>query len=220
MSDWIVMERIFFDQEYDPIAVAHDARMDELRERILSEGKQPLIIDCGANIGLSAIWLSQRFAGSKVIAIEPEPANFELLKLNAGNFPNIVPVCAAISDRTHLVSLSNRNGSPWSWETEESETGTLQTVTIKQIRDSYRGSVLLVVKVDIEGFETSLFRNDVTWTEDVPLLIFEMHDWLNPWSGSGHAFFSSLTKSRRDYLVQGENVFSYAHREMETQSRT
>jgi FkbM family methyltransferase len=211
VSDWIVMERIFLDREYDPLSQQHDRAMDRLQQALVAAGKRPLIIDCGANIGLSSVWLSERFTDATVIAVEPEPANFEILSLTAKSFPNIVPVNAAISDRMSRVELSNDGDVPWAWKTEENEAGGIAAVTIPHLvglDDSY---VLMAVKVDIEGFEVSLFRDGAGWVDDLPLLIFEMHDWMHPFSGSGHAFLSTLSRRRRDYLIQGENLFSYSH---------
>jgi FkbM family methyltransferase len=211
VSDWIAMERIFLDREYDPISTQHDKAMDLLKDNILARGKKPLIIDCGANIGLSSIWFAERFPGAVIAAIEPEPENFKILALNAKNYPNILPIHAAISDKMAHVTLRNSNDTPWAWQTEETDTGEVQTVTIPHVIGLDRDHALMAVKVDIEGFEVNLFRNATEWADDLPMIVFEMHDWMTPWSGSGHSFFSVLSKLKRDYLVQGENLFSYSH---------
>jgi FkbM family methyltransferase len=211
VSDWIVLERIFLDEEYDPKSQCHDASMDRLKTSMVSSGKIPLIIDCGANVGLSSVWFSERFPETTVIAIEPEARNFDILALNAKAFPNIIPMKAAVSDRKSRVRLLNDTETPWAWRTQEAELGSVATVTIPDaVRSNDRYS-LFIVKIDIEGFEVNLFRQETEWVDDVPLLIFEMHDWMRPWSGCGNAIFSALTRKKRDYLVRGENVFSYSH---------
>ncbi len=210
VSDWIVMERIFMDREYDPLSVAHDAAMDRLAKSITALGKKPLIIDCGANIGMSSVWFAERFPDATIIAVEPQPENFKILALNARNFPNIIPVNAAISDKMSRVSLTNETGTPWAWKTHESEAGEVITLTIPHLANLVEHTELMAVKVDIEGFEVNLFRDSTEWVDGLPLMMFEMHDWMTPWSGSGHAFLSVLVKHRRDYLVRGENIFSYA----------
>jgi FkbM family methyltransferase len=47
---------------------------------------RPEIIDCGANIGLSVIYLKQLFPDAKIIAFEPDGRNFDLLKRNVESF--------------------------------------------------------------------------------------------------------------------------------------
>jgi FkbM family methyltransferase len=215
LSDWIVMERIFMDAEYDPISRDHDDRMNSMQQNIIASGGVPLIVDCGANIGLSSIWLAERFPDALIISIEPEESNFEILEMNAKNFPNIVPVHAAISSRSSFVRLYNSGDAPWAWRTEELDNGGLATVTMQQICNLYKDHTLMVVKIDIEGFEVNVLNDNVAWIDRLPLLIFEMHDWMIPWSGSGHSFFSSLSRDKRDYLIHGENVFAYSHRALQ-----
>jgi FkbM family methyltransferase len=212
VSDWIVMERIFIDEEYDPVSARHADVIAELERRIVASGQRPLIIDCGANVGISSLWFARRHPHSIVLAVEPEPDNFAVLKRNAALMGNIIPIHAAISDRMSRVDLSNNLGTPWSWRTVESGEGAVPTLTIGHLiglDDSY---VPLIVKIDIEGFETSLFRSNTDWVDGIPLVIFEMHDWMIPWSGSGHAFLAALTRDRRDYLMKGENMFAYSRR--------
>lgn len=40
------------------------------------------IIDCGANIGLSAIYYANAYPQAKIIAIEPDRSNFKYLEIN------------------------------------------------------------------------------------------------------------------------------------------
>lgn len=52
----------------------------------VSEKENPLIIDCGSNIGLSIIFFKMLYPSSKVIAFEPDPVIFQALKENIGAF--------------------------------------------------------------------------------------------------------------------------------------
>ena len=47
---------------------------------------RPFIIDCGANIGLSVIYMKSLYPQATIIAFEPDEKNFELLKTNMRNF--------------------------------------------------------------------------------------------------------------------------------------
>ena len=38
-----------------------------------------LVIDCGANVGLFALWVAQRCPHAQVLAFEPSPSTYELL---------------------------------------------------------------------------------------------------------------------------------------------
>ncbi len=43
-------------------------------------GKQPLIIDGGANIGMAVLYFKRNYPDARIIAFEPNPSGFELLK--------------------------------------------------------------------------------------------------------------------------------------------
>jgi FkbM family methyltransferase len=50
--------------------------------------KAPLIIDCGANYGLSVLYFRKLFPNAHIIAYEPDEAIFEMLKRNVDAMPN------------------------------------------------------------------------------------------------------------------------------------
>jgi hypothetical protein len=72
-TDHAVFRQIFVEREYQCLDHIRDAR---------------LIIDCGANVGYASAYFLSRFPGSHVIAVEPDPGNFELLKANLAPYGN------------------------------------------------------------------------------------------------------------------------------------
>jgi FkbM family methyltransferase len=211
-SDFDVMEQIFVRGEYDFSEwSSHHAMVESAYADLLGRGKTPVIVDCGANIGYASIWFARRYPQAIVHAIEPEPGNFALLSRNVAAYANVVPLQAGISDRVAKVSLRNPAHEPWACQTDEDDGGAVETVTIPRLLDLAPNRAPLIVKVDIEGYETSLFRSNTEWVSRTPLVVFEMHDWLFHWRGTGDAIFRCLIERRRDYLVRGENIFAFAH---------
>ena len=210
-SDWNVLEQVFMSRDYEIGSEKHDRAVRAYYSNLINESKTPVIIDCGANIGISAIWFAREFPRATIFAVEPEPGNFAILCRNSSQYPNIKPVPAGISDRATKVSLKNVGDAPWTWETKESESGNVETVTIPGLLSRTPDSRPLIVKIDIEGGEVDLFRSNIDWVEQTPLVVFEEHDRLFNWRGTGHAIFSALTKHPRDYLRRGENTFSFSH---------
>ena len=51
-----------------------------------SSNDSPVIIDCGANIGMSVVYFKRLYPKSKLIAFEPDPTLFEMLSKNIKNF--------------------------------------------------------------------------------------------------------------------------------------
>jgi FkbM family methyltransferase len=211
-SDWSTLEQIFIYREYAEPSSLHSKRLRNFYNRTVLQGMNPVIIDCGANIGLASVWFSSRFPHATIVAIEPEPNNFAVLCKNISRYHNIVPVKAAISSHEGRVSLHNASDAPWAWETVPNETGDTEAITIRNALSQIKDAVPLIAKIDIEGFETDLFQSNSDWVKEFPLIVFEQHDWLFAWRGTAHAIYRALTNfGPRDYLRRGENVFSYSH---------
>ena len=72
--------------------IKRDDFLHSLKEIFIDEiyyqhlGHQPYIIDCGANIGLSVIYLKELFPDARIIAFEPDEENFSLLEKNIASF--------------------------------------------------------------------------------------------------------------------------------------
>src|SRR4051812_47172767 len=95
-ADEGVVQQIFAQQDY---SLRRLRRAGELVEKYneISLRAKPLIVDCGANIGASAMYFALEYPRATIIAVEPESANFTLLEKNAEGF-SIECVRAAIAD--------------------------------------------------------------------------------------------------------------------------
>ncbi len=210
-SDWQTLDDIFVRREYDTSFWPDlAAEVDCAYGAALASNRVPVIIDCGANIGFASIWFAIQYPRAVIFAIEPEPGNFAVLLKNTASFANIRPLRAAISDRIATVALVNTSGEPWAWQTRECADSGITTVTIDGLLARVARAVPLIVKVDIEGAEVDLFRSATGWVARTPLIVFELHDWLGGWRGTGHAVFSSLTRHRREYVQNRQSMFSFA----------
>lgn len=86
----------------------HIELLDSLESKTLKLKRRSVCLDIGANIGCMSLYFARFF--EKVIAIEPHPATYQLLKLNASLVDNIVPVNKGCSNSnqkaTALVPLT------------------------------------------------------------------------------------------------------------------
>ncbi|ESR25504.1 FkbM family methyltransferase [Lutibaculum baratangense] len=210
-SDVSILNQVFGRREYEIRWREYARRLDAHYRALVDQGKEPVIVDAGANIGLASIWFARHFPRARIYAVEPEPANFAILQRNAAPYEEIIPVHAAISDRNVAVSLSNPGGQPWGWETSESDDGEVAAVTVPELLARRPHQAPLIVKLDIEGFEVELFRSNTGWADDVPAIIWEDHDAGFHWRGTAHAILSVLTRVPRDYVRRGENTFAFSH---------
>jgi FkbM family methyltransferase len=149
------------------------------------------IIDAGANVGYTAIWFAERYPSSRVIAVEPDAENFEILCLNVAHEPRIIPIRAAITPPGALrqfVVDGPTNKSPSSFQTVDidpgaldvNEAGVVDAVDIASIMEQFGIERLDLLKMDIEGGEQAVFEECGGWIDRVEAIIVEVHDRFVP----------------------------------------
>ena len=97
---------LFTPQMYEPDELAE---LGGAIERLKTTGRPFVFIDIGANVGLFSLFVAAK-AGpqARIIAIEPEPGNFERLTFNIesnGALP-ITPLALALGDRDGEVAIA------------------------------------------------------------------------------------------------------------------
>lgn len=142
----------------------------------------PLIVDCGANVGFSAVYFLTRFPRARLIAIEPDPGNYAQLVENLKPFGDRVEtILAAVwPSAKELVFTHFRDGREWSRSVRESapgESGSVAAIDIPGIIARSGSEHIPLLKIDIEGAEAQLFaENTEAWLGKVDNLVVELHD--------------------------------------------
>lgn len=208
-------DQIFGQQPFSLSRLKRGPQLQRFYELALAQGWKPLIVDLGANIGLSAAYFSLMWPQATVVAVEPEAANFEQLMVNARERPQIVPLHRAASNRHEMVAIANPDTDPVGFQTRRCEGEGIQTVTVPELLQKFSwrdGYLPFILKVDIEGYESALFDGQCDWIDEFALMITELHDWALPTQGTSRNFLRALAERERDFIYIGENVFSIAYR--------
>lgn len=214
-TDLKVLAQIYRSEDYNLARLRRWPDIDACYRRIGAEGQVPLIVDCGANIGASALYFAEQFPLAKVLAVEPQPGNFELLSRNcAANpriVPRIVPLKAAVASEDKRGAVLDPGKGNWSFRVSERTDGDVELVSINSLLARGEG-MPFIVKIDIEGFEGELFSRNLEWLDRFYVLIIELHDWMLPRQRSSRSFLRAIGALDRDFVHAGENVFSIANR--------
>ncbi len=192
-SDLIVFKEIFLNREYDvPFSTA-----------------PKVIIDGGANIGLFAVLMKNRYPDSKVICIEPDPENFRLLKENLSNYSDVHFENTGLWNvDTKLKVYDKFANGKWGMIVEEDmESGNIAAMSVTSLLKKYDIEEVDVFKCDIETSEKQVFARDYDdWLPRMKWIIIELHDRIEP--GCAKAFFNAINKCFKGYKfeISGENV--------------
>ena len=139
----------------------------------ISEGD--IVIDVGAFPGDFTLHASTLAGNSgKVIAIEPHPKNFSLLKLNVmvNNLKNVFLVNKAVSSYEGKALLAGSNVDAHLSDSEGIE---VETVTLDKLLLNLGVNHADVVKIDVEGNEESVLRG-FSMIKKIREVVVETHD--------------------------------------------
>lgn len=175
---------------------------------------RPLILDLGANIGLSTLYFAKNWPKATVVGVEPEERNHALFSQNVAGHEHIVPIRGAIASKHGNARIMNPADSEWGYRTEigDGESGGLVALSVPELLEQYGDCQPFICKIDIEGAEAELFSANTQWLARFPIVIIELHDWLFPRSGNSANFLRLITAMDRDFIPSGENIFSISNR--------
>ncbi len=137
-----------------------------------------VVCDVGANIGNHTLAFAD--VASRVIALEPNPLIYELLKLNCRDRPNITPLRLAASDRAGTARAAapptNYGESRITDTPQEGELSlTFDLVRLDDVPELAAERVGLI-KIDVEGHEANVLRGaQRLLRRDHPLVVIEQH---------------------------------------------
>jgi len=209
-SDLLAVDQCFAQNQYDMPVGVHGVLIERIYQEIVASGRSPLILDCGANIGCSALWFHARYPEAHIVAIEPAPDNFELLSVNCAGL-DIELIQAGVADADGQARLSTAGGIEMGYRTDANGNGpAVAMIAIRTLLDSKpaSGYVPFLLKIDIEGAEKALFSGDTSAIAEFPLIIMEPHDWLLPGTLSSQEFFRFHVIHGREFCMRNENVAS------------
>jgi FkbM family methyltransferase len=208
-----VIHQIFSAADY---SISPDTRFQSLIRYAVAQstgGKRPLVIDAGANIGASTVYFSLQYGTGKVIAIEPEKGNVELLRRNCAGLDVIVQE-AALGAAAGTGFVNDPGHSDWGFRVGPTGAHAVPIITVPQIlaAPELSGFFPLVCKIDIEGGEAALFDTGTEWVDQFALIVIELHDWLFPGQATSRNFLRTIAAHDFDFVWRGENAFCFNNR--------
>jgi len=206
-SDSQVLHQIWTDKEYSIIT-------KQIKTNLSQENL--CIIDAGANVGYSSLYLFHYLKDSfniQFVVIEPSEENLSILKKNftINNLKNYHIEHAGLFNKSCYLQIVKdfRGGKDWSLRVEEVDYPTnLKGVEILDLLRKYGWKEVDFFKMDIEGAEKHLFNGD-SYTKEfldkIKLLAIEIHDEV----GARKQILEDLRLNHYDYFEHGELTIGF-----------
>ncbi len=205
--------QILADRDYDFEWLPQGRSLRALYSQHVAQGRAPLILDAGANIGVSPLFWLFRYPSAQIFAIEPDRDNCELLRLNCRG-RDVLLFPGALAGGVGELSLVDPGEGDWGFRAEEQGGERISTLGVAEILADWSVATHppLIVKIDIEGGEKRVFDDGAPWLAHTPMLIIELHDWMLPGESTSAGFRRVIAQHDFELVLRGENLLCFNRR--------
>lgn len=134
-----------------------------------------VIIDCGANIGITSLFLAARYPRATILSVEPHPENFALLKTNVAQVSRILPIRACVTGTPQRAVALTTDQAAWGNRIATDNHGVLvPAITVDELCNQYGIEEIDLLKLDIEGAEEQVLENGA-FLARTNYIIIELH---------------------------------------------
>lgn len=155
----------------------------------------PVILDLGANIGLTAVDYQLLYPGSTIYSYEMDIDNYELACKNCAPYKSIHLFNKAVWYEQGVFTYNKAvNADAYKLESIDKGSGTaceVSTISINSIIEENKIKWVDFVKLDIEGAEYEIFQKDLSWLNKVGQTKIEVH--------YGEEVFSEIQRKLTEY---------------------
>jgi FkbM family methyltransferase len=152
----LILKEIFFNQVYS-FTENTDSKL---------KSSPGVIVDVGANIGISIAYFKNKYPNTKMIAIEASPINYFQLKKNIeeNNFDNIEAINCFLANKNGITKFYHNVDKPGGsfgegFKLKKSNKYEEFEVNTAKLSDLINGHKNIVIKIDVEGAEYQILKD-------------------------------------------------------------
>ncbi|HEY4937111.1 MAG TPA: FkbM family methyltransferase [Puia sp.] len=192
---------------YSPTELLHGLKeifVDEIYKQDLPP--RPYIIDCGANIGLSIIYMKRLYPDAEIVAFEPDEENFKLLEKNIRSFglDQVDARKEAVWIEDKMLGFSGKHST----ESRLVADNTIGSEMVKAIRlKNTIHKKIDFLKIDIEGAEYKVLLDLQGKLQLVKNLFLEYHGNFNQNGELNEILIFLVNNGFRYYIKEAASVY-------------
>lgn len=144
-----------------------------------TEKPNPVILDCGSNIGLSILNFKKQYPGSQVFAFEADAAICKILNENIShnNLKNVTVLNQAVWTKDEAIFFKSEGADGGQIAGNADNATKIDAIDLKRFMIQFDSIDFL--KIDIEGAEASLLPHIAPELHKVENLFVEFHSYNN-----------------------------------------
>ena len=136
------------------------------------------IVDLGANCGYTSLYLSMKYPNAEVVAVEPVPNNTNQIethiRINKLERVRLFPNAIGATDGTAYIHYIDKDYGHQI--TDIPNNNPISVVSIPTIMKEMNWNEIDFLKIDIEGYEEVLLKQNTQWLEKVNNIVIEIHE--------------------------------------------
>ena len=173
-------KKIFIRTYAGDIDIFYEIFFKKVYELPAMKMNNPLIIDAGANVGFAALYFLYKMPDATIYCIEPDGDNFAFLEKNLQSEIDkgqAMPVLAALTNKNGFVNLKS-SILKYNIRISEEFVSKEKTVTAYSIESFLKKNFIRktdIFKIDVEGSEENIFKDDISWLQNTANVIIEFH---------------------------------------------
>lgn len=145
--------------------------------RFQTSSQNPVILDCGANMGVSVFYFATQYPSATIHAFEPEQPIFDVLQKNKDAFgwPNVHLHQKAVWTSETTLEFFTDKGMGGSVENSFSKQAPVKVQTVRLA--DYLEAPVAMLKMDIEGAEYTVLKDCAHLLKNVENIFVEYHSF-------------------------------------------
>ena len=154
-----------------------DIFVDEIY-KFNTDNENPVIYDCGSNIGTSLLYFSLLYPKAKIVGIEADKniSFISIGNMRKNNINNVEVINKAVWIDDLGISFSFEGGDGGNMK-EKNNTQIVQFLRLKDLIE--KENIIDFLKIDIEGAEYEVLRDCSDSLNNVKKIFVEYHSWSN-----------------------------------------
>lgn len=146
-----------------------------------TESKSPIIVDCGANMGLSLLYFNINYPNSKIIAFEPDMSVLTYLKKNISSYKmsNVKLYEKAVWDKNKILNFYTDAGMGGSIVNDYNKNQNPNKIEAIRLKEFIADMHVDLLKMDIEGSEYSVIKDCEPLLDQIDNIFIEYHSFEN-----------------------------------------
>ena len=168
--------KIHYIRPYEVLHTWRDIFENEIY-KFSASSDQPLIIDCGSNIGISILYYKTLYPSATVIAFEPDKKNFQLLSKNkvANKLTNVILNEAAVWTESGQIGFKAHAAEGSSISSNGKNENVISVSSVRLADLLIQHEKIDFLKMDIEGAEYKVIADSGTLLSRIENLFVEYH---------------------------------------------